>query len=224
MKTLIFLLLAPIFLSAQTFPLKLIDGKLHVVMFADGILTDVPVEFSSKASAFKLSDKGLTSNRPAGKILNTELLRRLPQPILFDFQNMELIAGYRDFETFRAVPARISSEVQLLLKVRWKDYRFGLFPNHSFWVVMKCDRKMKFLTGYSTGDSHGRYYPGIGVGIAGRDYGSGISICESCANRIGTAFMSGFDWIIDFKEESVMVRKNLRMLEVPSATQVIAVD
>ncbi len=208
------LVLCSVPLRSQTFPMHLIDGKLHIEMMTDGIPSKVPVVFSRFDAGLKMHGLKLESDRTNEKVIGINHLSKFPQPILFDFEHMQMVAGFTESEGFVSLDAKIAGMVQLSLPVRWKRYKFRMSPDLPVIANLRSDKKMKFLSGHSFGESNGRFYSGIGIGIGTRDYGPGLTICQTCHNEIGSAFMAGFNWIVDFRAGNVSAKKNSRIIEI----------
>ncbi len=206
-----------VFTAAQTFgqiqfPIKIIDGITTI---------EIPLDSGPKCATLALSGKsaGLKWDRMAGRlrqfdsptlILGPDILRYMPQPIAIDYENMRLSAGYQVSDRVPLSAKFSRNGIELDLRVRWKKYKIGLFPQNADAVRMHPHKKMRFLHGYSQQMDSGRYYPSIGVEIGDREYGYGIVISQAKGNQMGTSFIHGFDWVIDFSNKTVSARKNNR--------------
>ena len=216
MKNLVILFLATFPACSQHhYQLKLSDGKLYVALSTGLDSKQIPIEFHSKSKGitYDVSSGFSLKNESAGIVMGVDMMKEFPQPVLFDFENMTMTLGYKaSFEGFPVNSKFTDRGIDLALRVRWKDYRFAM-DTHQAITRVRRDKKMRFLAGYSQAMEGGRFYPNVGIGIGGRDFGSGLLICDNCTTAIGTNLISGFNWLVNFSSKTISVKKNSRMLE-----------
>lgn len=197
----------------------MIEGKLHVEICTDSGIQDIPITFGGAGAVFHFTSGCLVLKSAKRKLIGAETLKEFPQPIFLDFHKMEMEAGYSGESNFQPIPARFSAAgIEGIFRIRWKDYKFALDPGLDEGVLLTAQKSMRFLSGHSYRQINGRFYPGIGIGINGRDYGPGITIRKSGSNLIGNKFLSGFNWLIDFGRKKLSAVKNERVLDFAMAT------
>jgi hypothetical protein len=119
------------------------------------------------------------------------------------------------------------SQIILYLTIEGKDYPFKLDTGYSGSIIMPYNEKLNFknekkleLEGsiFQTISSHTNgkelIYEKMPISFAGENFESKVNVSTSIkAQNIGIEFIKGFDWLIDYNNNKVYVKRNQNKIE-----------
>ena len=115
-------------------------------------------------------------------------------------------------------------KIELVININWKDYKFifDLGYNGTFSHKMNKILLEKLAYGYSynyiaTSDlgveSKMMLFPFSKFYINKIGYSGALTIGENLENRVGLGFIKGFNWIIDYNDKKVYLKKNFTPID-----------
>ena len=154
--------------------------------------------------------------------------RKAENILLLDFENNQICVINKaskiinDFQ-YNEIKAKFgSANIKLNLTIKWKQYDFVFNPDYTGGFLMRENDKLPFLKSEhvpiefltrKTILKTGLLYKNLGVGINNIFYTTSILVADVETQIVGFNFIKGFNWILDFKNNKVYVKKNSNQLE-----------
>lgn len=120
-----------------------------------------------------------------------------------------------------------SNQIFIYLTINDKEYKFLLDTGFNGNVVIPFSKKLNFLnykstilegtlfktvTSYTNGEE--TYYDNVPIKLNSEIINSKILVSKSLKHQnIGLGFIKGFDWIIDFNQNQIYLKKNKNLIE-----------
>lgn len=116
---------------------------------------------------------------------------------------------------------------EIVISINWRDYRFRFDTAYKGMLYMPRLKKLSFekehfikctkIDNVDLPFAHELLiYPFTKIYINGTGYSSAVYVgADVDYNRVGMGFLKGFNWLIDYEDNKVFYKKNLKSLDDP---------
>jgi hypothetical protein len=148
-----------------------------------------------------------------------DLFRKSQQVFHLDFDNSRLCCVSIDQTTtliqngYREIKCNFQKDgVYIAIIIRKKNYYLKFDTGYSGNIMMSADDAAPFskdiCKSYLNSDGDFKVYPNKWITVDKSFYNSTITVKEIRKSLIGMGLIKGFNWIIDFRNQKVYLRKN----------------